>query len=168
MEVIELIAIRSDPAAYLRSFQPDQPQFEALRQGSDRSSAAASPTPATMSCRFPDGPTLKLGVDNEQVALLRKRLDVPVEDGGNENGVRRLRCDAAVQRLPGSPVACCPMVMVGAWHEAAAQQQQHHREAASPAKIAADPARTWSAGAGCRTTSGSSTSTSTSPSSCCG
>ena len=31
-EVIELIAIRSDPAAYLRSFQPDQPQFEALRQ----------------------------------------------------------------------------------------------------------------------------------------
>ena len=26
------IAIRSDPAAYLRSFQPDQPQFEALRQ----------------------------------------------------------------------------------------------------------------------------------------
>ena len=31
-EVIESIAIRSDPAAYLRSFQPDQPQFEALRQ----------------------------------------------------------------------------------------------------------------------------------------
>ena len=31
-EVIESIAIRSDPAAYLQSFQPDQPQFEALRQ----------------------------------------------------------------------------------------------------------------------------------------
>jgi murein L,D-transpeptidase YcbB/YkuD len=31
-EVIESIAFRSDPAAYLRSFQPDQPQFEALRQ----------------------------------------------------------------------------------------------------------------------------------------
>src|SRR5688572_23425555 len=31
-EVIESIAIRSDPAGYLRSFQPDQPQFEALRQ----------------------------------------------------------------------------------------------------------------------------------------
>ena len=32
MEVIELISFRSDPAAYLRSFQPDQPQFEALRK----------------------------------------------------------------------------------------------------------------------------------------
>ena len=31
-EVLESIAIRSDPGAYLRSFQPDQPQFEALRQ----------------------------------------------------------------------------------------------------------------------------------------
>ena len=43
-EVIRSIAIRSDPAAYLRSFQPDQPQFEALRRklmelrGSDRNS----------------------------------------------------------------------------------------------------------------------------------
>ncbi len=32
LEVIESISFRSDPAAYLRSFQPDQPQFEALRQ----------------------------------------------------------------------------------------------------------------------------------------
>ena len=31
-EVLNSIAIRADPAAYLRSFQPDQPQFEALRQ----------------------------------------------------------------------------------------------------------------------------------------
>ena len=31
-EVIRSIAIRSDPAAYLRSFQPDHPQFEALRR----------------------------------------------------------------------------------------------------------------------------------------
>ena len=32
LEVMESIAVRSDPAAYLRSFQPDQPQFEALRR----------------------------------------------------------------------------------------------------------------------------------------
>ena len=31
-EVIRSIEIRSDPATYLRSFQPDQPQFEALRR----------------------------------------------------------------------------------------------------------------------------------------
>ena len=31
-EVIQSIATRDDPATYLRSFQPDQPQFEALRR----------------------------------------------------------------------------------------------------------------------------------------
>jgi murein L,D-transpeptidase YcbB/YkuD len=31
-EVIQSIATRSDPANYLRSFQPEQPQFEALRR----------------------------------------------------------------------------------------------------------------------------------------
>jgi murein L,D-transpeptidase YcbB/YkuD len=31
-EVIASIAVRSDPVPYLRSFQPDQPQFEALRR----------------------------------------------------------------------------------------------------------------------------------------
>jgi murein L,D-transpeptidase YcbB/YkuD len=30
-EVIQSISVRTDPAMYLRSFQPDQPQFEALR-----------------------------------------------------------------------------------------------------------------------------------------
>jgi murein L,D-transpeptidase YcbB/YkuD len=31
LEVLDSIAIRSDPARYLRSFQPDEPQFERLR-----------------------------------------------------------------------------------------------------------------------------------------
>jgi murein L,D-transpeptidase YcbB/YkuD len=77
-EVIESIAFRSDPAAYLRSFQPDQPGFEALRQkllelrgGKDSASTSA--------VAIPDGPVLKLGVEHEHVALLRKRLDMPGE-----------------------------------------------------------------------------------------
>jgi L,D-transpeptidase YcbB len=77
-EVIESIAFRSDPAAYLRSFQPDQPQFEALRQkllelrgGKDSASKSAF--------AIPDGPVLKLGDEHEHVALLRKRLDMPRE-----------------------------------------------------------------------------------------
>jgi len=78
MEVIESIAIRSDPAAYLRSFQPDQPQFEALRQKliELRGGEAETAKPAVI---MPDGPVLKLGVEHEQVALLRKRLDMPSE-----------------------------------------------------------------------------------------
>ena len=78
-EVIELIAIRSDPAGYLRSFQPDQPQFEALRQKliELRGGKVETEKPAIV---IPDGPLLKLGVEHEQVALLRKRLDMPSEN----------------------------------------------------------------------------------------
>ena len=77
-EVIESIAIRSDPAAYLRSFQPDQPQFEALRQKlialrGGKAEPVAVEKPANF---IPDGPVLKLGVVDPQVALVRKRLDV--------------------------------------------------------------------------------------------
>ena len=77
-EVIESIAFRSDPAAYLRSFQPDQPQFEALRQKllELRGGKTETPKPAII---IPDGPVLKLGAAHEQVALLRKRLDMAAE-----------------------------------------------------------------------------------------
>jgi L,D-transpeptidase YcbB len=78
-EVIESIAIRSDPAAYLRSFQPDQPQFEALRQKLIELRGGKVET-ATAAVTIPDGPLLKLGVKHEQVALLRKRLDLPTEN----------------------------------------------------------------------------------------
>jgi L,D-transpeptidase YcbB len=78
-EVIESIAIRSDPASYLRSFQPDQPQFEALRLKliELRGGKTETDKPAVL---IPNGPLLKLGVEHEQVALLRKRLDMPTEN----------------------------------------------------------------------------------------
>ena len=86
-EVIELIAIRSDPAAYLRSFQPDQPQFEALRQKlialrGGKVEHAVAEKPANF---ISDGPVLKLGVVDPRVAIVRKRLDVPAEPGMNPN-----------------------------------------------------------------------------------
>ena len=76
-EVIASIAIRSDPGAYLRSFQPDQPQFEALRQKliELRGGKVEEAKPAVVT--IADGPVLKFGMEHEQVALLRKRLDVP-------------------------------------------------------------------------------------------
>ena len=63
----------------MRSFQPDQPQFEALRQKliELRGGKAETAKPAVI---IPDGPLLKLGVEHEQVALLRKRLDMPAEN----------------------------------------------------------------------------------------
>ena len=96
MEVIESIAFRSDPAAYLRSFQPDQPQFEALRKALI---AARGGDPDTrMWCGSPTARRFKLGVDDEQVALLRKRLDIPVEDRGTET-MFDASVHAAVQRF---------------------------------------------------------------------
>ena len=52
-----------------------------------RRARAASPkqTSAPTDVVIPDGPLLKLGVEHGQVALLRKRLEVPVKAGGNEN-----------------------------------------------------------------------------------
>jgi L,D-transpeptidase YcbB len=81
-EVLESIAIRSDPGAYLRSFQPDQPQFEALRQKliELRGGKVEEVKPAVVT--IPDGPVLKFGIEHEQVALLRKRLEIPA--GANE------------------------------------------------------------------------------------
>ncbi|HEX6830977.1 MAG TPA: peptidoglycan-binding protein, partial [Methyloceanibacter sp.] len=95
LELIESIAFRSDPASYLRSFQPDQPQFEALRQALI---VARGGNPDKDIVRIPDGPTLELGVDHEQVAVLRKRLNIPVEDGGKET-VFDASVHAAVQRF---------------------------------------------------------------------
>src|SRR5262249_15707351 len=77
-EVIDSIAIRSDPAAYLRSFQPDQPQFEALRQKLlELRGDKVEKDKLAVITTVPDGPMLKMGIQHEQVALLRKRLDVP-------------------------------------------------------------------------------------------
>jgi murein L,D-transpeptidase YcbB/YkuD len=128
MEVIESISFRSDPAAYLRSFQPDQPQFEALRKALI---AARGGNPDPDVVQIPDGPTLKLGVDDEQVALVRKRLDIPVEDGGKET-MFDASVHAAVQRFQESHGALPDgMVGPGARRMLNGQQQQ---QSASPAK----------------------------------
>ena len=74
LQVMESIAIRADAAAYLRSFQPDQPQFEALRKALI---AARGGEVEDDVVRIPDGPLLKPGVEDEQVALIRKRLAIP-------------------------------------------------------------------------------------------
>ena len=93
--VMESIAIRSEPAAYLRSFQPDQPQFEALRKALIEARGGHVDDGVV---RIPDGPVLKLGVEHEQVALLRKRLEVPASDGAKET-VFDAEVEQAVRRF---------------------------------------------------------------------
>jgi murein L,D-transpeptidase YcbB/YkuD len=79
-EVLAVIAIRSDPGAYLRSFQPDQPQFEALRQKLIELRGGKEEEVKTSVVTIPDGPTLKFSMVHEHVALLRTRLEVPEGD----------------------------------------------------------------------------------------
>jgi len=84
-EVIESIVLQSDPASYLRRFQPKHPQFEALRQKliELRGGKLLKANKVIQIPQIPDGPLLRFGVEHEQVALLRKRLDLP--PGQNEN-----------------------------------------------------------------------------------
>ena len=81
-EVLNSIALQPDPAAYLRGFQPSHPQFELLRQKLLELRAQASTSQPSIV--IPDGPVLKKGVEHDQVALLRKRLDMR-SDGMSEN-----------------------------------------------------------------------------------
>jgi len=135
-EMIDSIAIRSDPAAYLRSFQPDQPQFEALRQklieirGGGKQAEVAKPGVVTI----PDGPVLKLDVEDEQVALLRKRLDVQSQAGAKEKMFDRDVLEA-VKRFQ-SEHGAVPDGLVGAGtRRMLNNQQEPQQQAGGQAKI---------------------------------
>ncbi|MGC2410229.1 MAG: L,D-transpeptidase family protein [Methyloceanibacter sp.] len=132
LEVIESIAIRSDPAAYLRSFQPDQPQFEALRQALI---AARGGSTTKNAVKIPDGPTLKLGVDNQQVTLLRQRLEMPStpEDGAHvQETLFDASVEEAVKRFQQAH-GVVPDGTVGPGTRRLLNQQ--HQQAANPAKV---------------------------------
>jgi len=128
LEVIESIAFRSDPAAYLRSFQPNQPQFEALRQALIEARGGKADTGVL---RIPDGPLLRVGMDDEQVALLRKRLELPADDGAKET-VFDDSLEAAVKGFQATHGAY-PDGMVGPGTRRLLNQQHH--EAANPARV---------------------------------
>jgi murein L,D-transpeptidase YcbB/YkuD len=76
--VLNSISRQDDPAAYIRGFHPSHPQFEALRKKLlelRSSDATDNKKPAV---QIPEGPLLKLGIEHEQVALLRARLELPL------------------------------------------------------------------------------------------
>ena len=81
LEVMEKIETLDDPAPYIRSFHPKHPQFEALRQALLKIRGGGDDGEERIA--LPKGPTLKPGMSHEHVAVLRKRLKVPVaeEDG---------------------------------------------------------------------------------------
>ena len=129
LQVMKSIAVCSDPAVYLRSFQPDQPQFEALRQaliatrGRDVSDNVIN---------IPDGPVLRFGVEHEQVALLRKRLQVAEVDAPGKETLFDTAVNEAVKRFQADHGAM-PDGMVGPGTRRLLNQQ--HQETASSARV---------------------------------
>ena len=138
LEVIETIAIRSDPASYLRSFQPDQPQFEALRKKLiELRGGKTEPVEKKEIVQIPEGPVLRRGVEHEQVALLRKRLDVPVNDGGDTQVSETMfdeDVDQAVRQFQ-SAHGVAPDGLVGPGTRRMLNQPERAQASNSPTKI---------------------------------
>ncbi len=76
VKVMERMVGADDPAAVLRDYHPKHPQFERLRQA--LLARRGSSEPGVAKVRLPNGPALKPGMRHAQVALLRKRLGLPV------------------------------------------------------------------------------------------
>ncbi len=79
----------------------------------------------------PDGPVLKFGVENEQVALLRQRLDLPAGSNPTKFDEAVLEAVKQFQRSNGS----LPDGMVGAGTRRLLNGGQHQEPVASPARI---------------------------------
>ncbi len=79
--LLEAFASSSDPASILVGLHPQQPQFEKLRQAwleARRVQKGKLP-------KLPAGADLKPGDRNPQIAVLRKRLDIPVATNDAED-----------------------------------------------------------------------------------
>jgi murein L,D-transpeptidase YcbB/YkuD len=82
--VLETVAGLETPGSYLRALHPKHPQFELLRQAliKVRAGVGGTPQEAETVVKLPgNGPTLKLGVEHPDVALLRKRLKIAATAG---------------------------------------------------------------------------------------
>ena len=79
---LESLQADDDVVARLQDLHPKHPHFVQLKKKLADLRGAGDGKPRI---RIPDGPALRTGVKHEQVALLRKRLDVAAPDDGKAN-----------------------------------------------------------------------------------
>ncbi len=79
-DVLDNLAAAEKPGEILRNLHPKHPQFEKLRQKFIEMTSEAAD--ADKIVRIPAGPKLIPGKKHPQIALLRRRLDVPAEAVG--------------------------------------------------------------------------------------
>ncbi|MBS0250291.1 MAG: L,D-transpeptidase family protein [Proteobacteria bacterium] len=88
--VMRELASASDPGAYLRGLNPKHIGFERLRQALLKARGGATevadePVDPALLVKLPTkGKTLKRGVKDDQVSLLRQRLKVPADNPSND------------------------------------------------------------------------------------
>ncbi len=90
--VISELASSSAPDAVLRGLHPQHKEFEALRQALLKARAPAQPTPEpeidpALKIKLPEGKQikiLKVGVEHDDVVLLRQRLKVSASAGASD------------------------------------------------------------------------------------
>ena len=89
--VLDQIWQSDDAAEYLRSQHPKHAQFLSLRKELLKLRAPQEETAedvaekAARAIKIPDGPTLRPSMTHDTIALVRRRLQVPVENGEDEN-----------------------------------------------------------------------------------
>jgi murein L,D-transpeptidase YcbB/YkuD len=83
--VLETVAGLDTPGNYLRALHPKHPQFELLRQALIKARAGSAQPEAEAVVQLPDGPSLKLGMEHPNVALVRKRLNLQASSGAEDN-----------------------------------------------------------------------------------
>lgn len=85
--VLTELSDSASPDAYLRGLNPKHPEFEKLRQALLRARGPQQPEAKiddALKIKLPDGKTLKLGAEHDDVVLLRQRLKM--ELSANANG----------------------------------------------------------------------------------
>jgi murein L,D-transpeptidase YcbB/YkuD len=80
-EVLTSLAIAADPAAVLDGYNPVHPQYLALKKKLAELKAEDADMVERDPPRVPPGPTLKVGMEDQRVAVLRSRLGLTLIDG---------------------------------------------------------------------------------------
>ncbi len=86
--VMKELAEASHPGPFLRGMNPHHEGFEKLRQEllkARGSAQAEEPVDPTEQIKLPRGRLLRAGIRDDQVSLLRKRLNVPADNPANDD-----------------------------------------------------------------------------------
>ena len=153
--VLQALAATETPGNYLRDLNPRHEQFQRLRQALLKArSGHSTPEPVKMetSARLPaDGPSLKLGSEHPQVAILRQRLNLPLPRGA-EN-VYDLQVQDAVRAFQQQNNIQATGILTPRTRSALSGGVKPDKPAPPPsARRRSASSSTWSAGGGCPST----------------